>query len=451
MKKTILFALTAFILIYPSMTRAAPCPLQEGRAYKIKNSPTVYLITAQCRKQYFSRPRLSSTYFPSWKNARLTNKKTLDRIAFDAVHSVPAVLTSQVRSAAPIQPPTPAVPSPQPKATPPPSVMNRTLTVQPKPPVPVAPPEPRVIPSAEPPLVNTTPSGAVAQYLECPSQAEIDQLEKDFKFYWPDYRRWPAYDKANIWDDYPYKCDFEAVTPSRLAVYNKFLFLKHLEFSKPLPFTGGVNIYDYITLKGKLQNDPIKIPNGGTLNSTSVIAVNTRLNCDSTSSGARGIEDSNPGHNGGFLNIFFGSSMAYMTPYHGDFSDDPYRCNFKSSSSQRDYTDKNLLNGYIFNPVILAGLIVHEFHHPIAFVAHKSVNPDGKPNGKDKTIEEMGAWAAAFYFEAWVNLYATNVDDNTKAIAKERALAQLYRIDEKCPSDAELRSVVNQIAGNICP
>jgi hypothetical protein len=65
----------------------------------------------------------------------------------------------------------------------------------------------------------------------------------------------------------------------------------------------------------------------------------------------------------------------------------------------------------------------------------------------------MGAWAAQFYFQAWVALYSTNVDANTKELAKEAAAGLLNAnrfSDSHCPSDQSLKLVVNQISPGTC-
>lgn len=300
-----------------------------------------------------------------------------------------------------------------------------------------------------PSSTNTTPTGAVAQYLQCPTPAEIAQVESSFQFIWLDYRNLGQTNlpKEDAWNDYPYKCDFGTTDPSRLKVYNVLLFLKNLQFSTPLPFTGGVSPYDYITLKGKFSN-PSGIWEGGDrpISPTSLIRIEIFSDCDAMSTGGRwplGYGEygpaTYPSQTSSTLVIDFSNVFSRLVPFYSGNS-----CGPTASPAKPDLTNRNLLNGYIDNPVNIAGLIVHEFHHAIAAVGHT----DGK--GGDLTIDEIGAWAAEFYFHAWVSLYATNVDANTKYISRQYALDDLSRITNKCPSDQNLKKVVNQIAGNIC-
>lgn len=283
------------------------------------------------------------------------------------------------------------------------------------------------------------------EYLTCPTQDDINQFEKDFYIIWPDYRTpgWSAWSTVTIWNDYPYMCDFNTTNPSRLVVYNRLRFLRDIKFSKPLPFTGGKTIYEYITLKGYVNNGP-GVPQENKINLTNKPRIVLDLDCDFTSSGNRASSYPNS-----YVNIWLGPSFSSLVPRYSSGFDPNSKvapCSPVYNSTNRNYIDKDVLNGYLENPVISTGLMIHEFHHAIAFVGHTAGD-----YGDDKTIDEMGAWGAEFYFNAWIYLYSTNVDDNTKAVAKEYAFVYLNRIQNKCPSNAELKKVVNQIAGNICP
>lgn len=71
------------------------CPLDIGKAYKVKNSSVVYYISkpttsmnAPCSKRIFTRAKIFLTHFDSWDMVELTNASTLAQIPFDSLKTM---------------------------------------------------------------------------------------------------------------------------------------------------------------------------------------------------------------------------------------------------------------------------------------------------------------------------------------------------------------------------
>jgi len=274
---------------------------------------------------------------------------------------------------------------------------------------------------------DMTPSGVIAEYLTCMSDNEKAAIDADFDLQFVDTA-------ATVWSAHPYVCDFSTKEPTRLPIYNALRLLKNISFSQPLPFTDGASVYDFLTLK-TISPD---IYNA----SSKRLRITPATTCDVLSYAFNNLDQHTTDP----------SVKVYFDVYPGGSSSRlyPTRSGDTSCQDQDPLLGKDspvLLNESYYNPVYLASLIVHESYHTIASKWH-----DG-PNGADKTIDQMGAWAAQFYFQAWVALYSTNVDANTKELAKEAAAGLLNAnrfSDSHCPSDQSLKLVVNQISPGTC-
>lgn len=235
-------------------------------------------------------------------------------------------------------------------------------------------------------------TGAMANFLHCPDQNEVARLEQDFNFVW-----------SRDWENFPFDCNYQTKAPSRLAIYATVRLLKDLEFRKPLPFTNGKNLYAYLTTK-KLTIIP-------------------GLDCAQYSTG-----------------------WDYRLNLGGVFSRTHAVNSGSASCEWADMSRYDLLDDFVYNPLYKAGVLVHEAHHAINGSLH--VNFDGS----DADINDNSAWAAQFYFYAWLNLYSNNVDMDTKEEARGAAMAILNErfSKNKCPNSVELKIVVNTLSPNLC-
>lgn len=238
-------------------------------------------------------------------------------------------------------------------------------------------------------------------FTSCPTTQEIQKIEQDFSINYMD-----SSPRTMSWSNYPYSCDIQTTNPTRLKVYNTIRYLQKINFSKPLPFTSGKSLYDFFTL-----------------NTVTKLTIENRLECDIYSSGYNNY-------------ITFGGVFSRWYPVLSG-----------SNSCERviiPANDPALLNDFIYHPLFSSELFVHEAQHAITGKMHTA-------NGNDLTIDEMGGWAAQFYFNTWVALYSTNIDNQTKNLARNNAASILQtRFTNPCPSDATLKSVVNQITPNTC-
>lgn len=241
-------------------------------------------------------------------------------------------------------------------------------------------------------------------FTSCPTNQEIQQIEQDFSINFMD----PS-PRTVSWSNYPYSCDTQTTNPTRLKVYNTIRYLQKIKFSEPLPFTSGKSLYDFLTLK--------------TATTTTKLTIENRLECGIYSMGYNN-------------HLTLGGLFSRWYPVLSG-----------SNSCERVITptnDPTLLNDFIYHPLFSSELFIHEAQHAITGKMHTA-------NGNDLTIDEMGGWAAQFYFNAWVALYSTNTDDQTKNLAHNNAAFILQtRFTNPCPSDVTLRSVINQITPNTC-
>ncbi len=365
------------------VARAADCVLLPQTAYKSKESPAVFYVTRSCTKRPFTNETAFFAYFSSWKQVKITSATNLKNIPDDVKGPMSykdpnAPATSIVTPTIPTVPATPV--------TPPVSIPVIETPVIPVPSTPVSPSIPTT------PVISTpTISQVMSNFLRCPSDSERASLDADFNVVW-----------GKDWTDKPFACDYNTTSASRLPIYATLRLLKDLQFSKPLPFTGGKNLYAYLTAQK--------------------LTLNPGQNCAEYSTGWN-------------LVINLGGTFAHTHAVKSGSA----TC--EASGASRTET----LDGFVYNPIYKAGTFVHEAHHAINGSTHTGVN------GGDKNINENSAWAAQFYFYAWLNLYS-DVDDTTKILAKNAARdIVLNRFSEnKCPSDTELKAVVNKMAGDIC-
>ena len=276
-----------------------------------------------------------------------------------------------------------------------------TTTTTPK--TSVQPVTPIVTPvTPQPPSTPTTPAiiekpaltGIMKTFLDCPTDPERATAEKDFNIIW-----------NTTWDKTQFSCVYQTVAPNRLSVYTTLRLLKQIEFIKPLPFTNGQNLYSYLTAKK--------------------ITIIPSQNCAQYSTGWN-------------YTINLGGVFAHT---HGVRSGSA-ACELVANGFGEGLGDNN----FIYNPIYKAGTFVHEAHHAINASAHDGVN------GGDTDINGNSAWAAQFYFYAWVKLYSTNVDAATQLLAKNAAIDILNtRFSEnKCPNNNDLKEIVNTLYPNLC-
>ena len=279
-------------------------------------------------------------------------------------------------------------------------------------------------------------SGVTADFMTCPSAADIASLDRDFDITFYDSDRDPNPSSFlhglmpnTHWDRYPYSCDMRSHDPQRYIVYNTLKFLRDIRFSRPLPFTSG-SLYSYLTLHNGVSSavhldDPV----GRRLK------IVPRLDCNHFPSTS-------------YLEPVTTSTFQIESTFAPEivsyaFEPDFATCGYRSTLIP--LAAPETVDGFVYSPVARAATIVHEAQHGIAHVGHT----DGPNN--DATLDEMGAYAAQFYFDAWVSLYSTNTDEYTRNLAAGYAGSVLRHITvNKCPADASLRSVVNQIQPGTC-
>jgi formylglycine-generating enzyme required for sulfatase activity len=240
------------------------------------------------------------------------------------------------------------------------------------------------------------PLDPVAAYLQCPTSSERQAIDKDFDI---------RFLKENGWDRVPYSCDYADKGPTRAKIYKVLEFIKDVNFSKPLPFTKGKSAYDFLARSGKK------------------LSVVPQAQCGGTSAGAN----------------FTLTVNTALTRWFGVLSGSP-TC---AEANLRDSPD--LVATGVYHPLYAAALIIHEGSHAVTGKPHTS------QGGNDATIDEMGSWAAQFYYEAWIALYSTNTDARLKERAKTAAGDLLSRFTSNhCPADSALREVVNTIRPRAC-
>jgi hypothetical protein len=238
----------------------------------------------------------------------------------------------------------------------------------------------------------------IAAYLQCPTLEERQALEKDFDI---------SFRSEDGWNRIPYACQYAEKTPTRAKIYKVLGFLKDLNFSKPLPFTQGKSLYEFLTRAGrKLQIVPV-------------------TSCGGSSSG------------GNFTLMLSGNMTRWYPVLSGSAT---------CAEVPLPSTNPNMIATGVYHPLYGASLIVHEGLHAITGKPHTAAN------GNDATIDEMGAWASQFYFQAWIALYSTNADIKLKDCARESAGMILFSrfASNRCPSDPTLREVVNTIRPGTC-
>lgn len=243
-----------------------------------------------------------------------------------------------------------------------------------------------------PVLTTPTISNIMTDFLRCPTSEEQSTLDQNFNFMW-----------GKDWEKYPFTCDYHTTNPSRLSIYATVRLLKDLQFSKPLPFTNGQSLYRYLTAQK--------------------LTINPSQNCSQYSTG-----------------------WDFVLNLGGNFSR-THAVKSGSATCERSEPSVNeKIDTFVYNPLYKAGTFVHEAHHALSGSLHPNTN------GSDKNITDNSAWAAQFYFYSWVHLYS-NVDTNTKLLAKNAArdIWNSRFSENKCPTDSDLKTVVNQIAGSICP
>lgn len=278
-------------------------------------------------------------------------------------------------------------------------IKGETPTVTPAPlptpapsPKPVAPtPAPEPVPTPAPkPVLDM--SSIITDFLNCPVPELRNEFEQDFTINW-----------GTEWNAHPFVCDIKTAKPSRLALYNTLFLVKNINFTKPLPFTNGDTLYTFLTKK-KLTLIPSQ-------------------NCAAYSTGGN-----------------------YVVNLSGTFTRLPAIKSGSASCEPNTGAGADVLDGFVYNPIYKAAVLVHEAHHAIQGSVHDSTG------GNDKDINGNIAWAAQFYFYAWVNLHSNNVDATTKLLAKNEAASILSSrfTHNKCPADAELKKVVNTISPNTC-
>jgi hypothetical protein len=105
-------------------------------------------------------------------------------------------------------------------------------------------------------------------YQSPPSPAEIDRVQRDFRFEWVDGT--PG-DPTRAWASYPgTPFDQTSANPSRTAVLAKLDVLRHQRFSQPLPFGTAATAYEHVrqnthTVRVSLGDD-LNQAGGGVIN-----------------------------------------------------------------------------------------------------------------------------------------------------------------------------------------
>ncbi len=246
--------------------------------------------------------------------------------------------------------------------------------------------------SAPQPTIIPPLRGPLANFLRCPTASEQNFIEQNFKVVW---------DKA--WDSHPFTCDYQTKSPSRLAVYATLRALHDIEFQKPLPFTNNKSLFEFLTAQK--------------------LTITLGQNCQEYSSG-----------------------INFAVYLNGTFS---RTHGVRSGTVNCDWIalgQPELLNEFVANPLHKLGLFVHEAHHAIVGSQHPNAN------GSDTNIDDNSAWAAQFYYYAWLHLYADTLDTTTKQEAKNAALSILHNrfSGNRCPANPDLKKVVNTISPGLC-
>lgn len=255
----------------------------------------------------------------------------------------------------------------------------------------------------QPPITPASALSLVEEFATCPTATQKAAIDRDFIITFSDVI------DNDIWENYPYVCNvhtFTSTEPTRVKVYNVIRFLKELEFNRPLPFTQDKSIYEYITTNSANRKLSVAVQFGCSLHS---------------------------------------SAYNFTTAFSGNFSRwYPVLSDNKSECTQANPGAPD--NEFVFNPLFAADLFVHEAQHAITNRIHTG------GNGNDRTIDEMGAWAAQFYFNAWIALYSTNIDADTKQLAHDNAemILDTRFSESKCPQDLSLKEIVNIIVPNSC-
>lgn len=261
--------------------------------------------------------------------------------------------------------------------------------------------QPKFLLPKKPLIILRTP---IETYLTCPTELERGQIERDFNI-----RFTNTTGSTQNWADYPYQCDsstFTTTNPTRVKTYNVIRFLKSIQFSRPLPFTQGNSIYQFF------------------ISQSTKLTVRPFLECNLYSAG-------------GFFDISLGGNFSRWYPVLS--GSNTCELGFGPPSNM-------LLRDFVYHPLYSAELFVHESYHAIIDSPHTG------SGGADATIQEMGAWAAQFYFNSWISLYSTNLDANTKQLARDNAASILQNrfTENRCPTDSVLKEIVNQIVPNSC-
>jgi hypothetical protein len=307
-------------------------------------------------------------------------------------------------------------------------------------------------PNIENPLMSTSPPtsisqsnapesqkfGVIFEYLTCPSSEDLQQLQHDFDFYFIDARTvtdpryLPVFYPQTTWNDFPFTCELRSLGPSRLAIYNTFRVMRDIRFSRILPFTDNQSLYDWFSLKNYHYRVPL---------TQSTMKVVPFQECGFYSSAATEENSIDGNIVSATVRLHLSGVMSRLYPSTSD----------GSCERAESIESSILLDGFVYNPISRVSLLVHEGGHAINHKVHTGL-VDGRAI-HDRTIDEMGAWAVQFYFDAWVNLYGINVDENTKNLAKQEAISIFNErfTEQKCPSDPDLRLVVNQITSYACP
>ncbi len=276
-------------------------------------------------------------------------------------------------------------------------------------------------------------AGVTAQFMQCPSSEDIAAFDRDFTIRFLDRDRLtdPGYIAAyptTHWDRYPYSCDIRSTQPQRYLVYNMLRFLRDIRFSQPLPFTRS-SIYEYVSRRAEYH------PSIPAAVMATPIEITPSLECNHAPSTGGPVVF--PGITR--LTVALDTTIASY-----NFQPDFATCRYNPETAPS--VQANTINGFVFHPIDRVSTFIHEIHHALA----QSVHTDDGGNA-DATIDEMGSYAVEFYFNAWVVLYGTNVDEYTQLRARGRAQLALSRITRnKCPSDASLRLVVNAIQPGTC-
>lgn len=396
-KASLFMASLGLFLIFPVSSLATDCPLIPQTAYKSPDSSAVYYITRTCTKRPFTSEPAFFAYFSSWKQVKKTSTSLLGSIPMDPRGAMSYRSSDTV-------PTLPVTPKPTPVVIPPVTTPISEAPAAPTQPTPtpvVTAPTPittqPTTPTPPSPLIpqfnsNQTLTGVMADYLRCPTQADRDQIDHDFNLVW---------DKT--WENNPFVCDYHTTNPSRLNIYSTLRAVKTIQFQKPLPFTGNRSLYEFLT--------------------SAKLTLNPSTDCTMQSNGWNYV-------------VNLGGSFAHTHAIKSGAANCTYAYNGRNES----------LDDFVYNPLTRIGLLVHEAHHAIT----GSVHPVNSAN--DKSIDDNSAWAAQFYFYAWIKLYSTNIDANTKELARISAITILRErfSDNHCPQNSELAAVVNQILPGTC-